>query len=210
MFRLQKYGTILFQGDSITDAFRRPEERNEVFQLGNGFVFLIGARLRMEHPGWPGTLLNRGISGNSLTDLAGRWQADALDLRPDVISLLVGINDTLDEVKGVGQSADAFAEAYRALLALTREALPDVALILCEPFALCVGEVTPLVRERLAPRQAAVQQLASAFGACWVPLQGAFDAAAGSHPAYWCYDGIHPTAAGCALIAREWTRCVEG
>ena len=209
MRRLEKYGTVLFQGDSITDAFRRPDERNESFQLGNGYVFLIASRLRFEHPGWPGKLLNRGISGNRLADLTARWTIDALDLRPDVISLLVGINDTMDEVKGWGQPAAVFEDGYRALLTRTRAALPGVALILCEPFAISVGDVTPVWRELLAPRQAAVRRLAVEFGACWVPLQEAFDAAAGANPAHWCYDGMHPTPAGFALVAQEWTRCVE-
>jgi len=74
---------ILFQGDSITDAFRKPEEINPAFQLGNGYAFLVGARLAADHPDRPYEFLNRGVSGQRVQDLAARWQPDALDLRPD-------------------------------------------------------------------------------------------------------------------------------
>lgn len=199
---LQAGDRILFQGDSITDAFRRPAEVNEAYQLGNGYAFLVAAHLRLTRPADRLAFFNRGISGNRIANLAERWEADALALRPTVVSLLVGINDTLADVASGGQGA-ALAEyerQYRALLART-----PARFILCEPFALMTGMITPAHRENLAPRQRLVRQLAAEHGTALVELQEAFDAAARvMPPEYWVYDGVHPTAAGHALIARHW------
>lgn len=208
---LQTEDRILFQGDSITDAFRKPEEINEAYQLGNGYVFLIAAHLRLAQPTAGYVFFNRGICGNRIANLVERWDADCLALRPTVVSLLVGINDTAHDVGGKpGASLAEYVHDYRKLLDWTRRELPAVRLVLCEPFALCAGRVTPAWRENLRPRQEAIRQLARECQAVFVPLQQPFDDACAHAPAaYWIYDGIHPTAAGFGLIAREWLAAVE-
>ena len=98
---------ILFQGDSITDAFRRPEEINPAFQLGNGYAFLVAAKLGARHPERRFEFINRGISGHSVQDLEKRWQADSLDHAPDLLSLLIGVNNIIRRQNGFKDIPDA-------------------------------------------------------------------------------------------------------
>lgn len=204
--RLPTHSRVLFQGDSITDMNRgRTEDPNHI--LGHSYAFLIAARSGASSPGLDLTFLNRGISGNKVADLAGRWQADAIDLNPDILSILIGINDVCG-----GTDMDRFERDYDDLLARTRQALPKVKLVLCEPFG--VEATWPhgswdAVATRLATARAAVARLARKHGALLVPLQSVFDAAARRAPAnHWTWDGIHPTYSGQQLIADQWTRMV--
>jgi lysophospholipase L1-like esterase len=131
---IQANDTVLFQGDSITNAFRRPEEVNNAYQLGSGYALMVAARLLAERPADNLRFLNRGVSGNRLDQMAARWDADAIALRPTVISILIGINDVGCEVRqSAPVSPEQFDAAYRALLARTQQALPDVRFVLCEP-----------------------------------------------------------------------------
>ena len=202
--------TVLFQGDSITNAFRMPDEINNAYQLGAGYALLVAAHLLATRPGDQLRFINRGVSGHRLADLLTRWQTDCIDLKPTVLSLLIGINDTMHAMGGAADaSAAGYARDYRKLLEWTRRELPEVRLVLCEPFTLVAGNVTPAWREDLAPRQQAVRQLAREFDAVFVPLQQVFDDACKKAPAeYWIYDGIHPTAAGAGLLARQWLTTV--
>lgn len=206
MTKLHQNDRVLFQGDSITNAFCKPEEINEAYQLGNGYAFLIAAHLRLTQPTAGYVFFNRGISGNRIVNLVERWNADCLALQPKVVSLLIGINDTAHEVGGKpGSSLTDYEKHYRTLLTSV-----PARFILCEPFVVQAGNVTPAWRENLLPRQHLVRKLAAEFGATFVELQAAFDAAARQMPAeYWIYDGIHPTAAGHALIARRWLEAMQ-
>jgi len=213
---LQTNDVILFQGDSITDAFRKPEEVGTSYRLGAGYAMLVAAQLGAERPELALRFENRGVSGNRLDAMADRWDADALALSPTVLSLLVGVNDTLrarSVGKAVGADADDFAERYAALLERTRGALPGVRLVLCEPFLLKAGDITDDHLADLAPRQRAVAALAERFDAVFVPLQQRFEqasASASTGAAYWLFDGIHPNAAGQWLIAQAWLQAVCG
>jgi lysophospholipase L1-like esterase len=196
---------ILFQGDSITDAFRKPDEINPAFQLGNGYAFLVAAKLARSFPG-RFEFFNRGVSGDTVPRLAARWQQDALDLKPDVLSLLVGVNDTATSMRGKAGEADSrFADDYRNLLATMREANPAIGLILVEPFVTDVEGCTDGWRPNLLTRQLAIAEIAREFGAVFVPVQAALDAAlASAPPAYWAYDGVHLTHAGFQILADAW------
>ena len=196
---------ILFQGDSITEAFRKPEEINPAFQIGNGYAFLVAATLGRAHPG-RFEFLNRGVSGDTVPRLAARWQQDALDQKPDVLSLLVGVNDTAVSMRGNAGEADSrFADDYRNLLATAREANPAIGLILVEPFVTDVEGCTDGWRPNLLARQLAIAEIAREFGAVFVPVQSALDAAlASAPPAYWAYDGVHLTHAGFHILADAW------
>lgn len=196
---------LLFQGDSITDCGRRREtdaadpDRPE---LGSGYV----ARIAAESTGWE--VLNRGISGNRVVDLYARWKVDALHLQPDVISILVGVNDTGHEFgRRNGVEVARYAVIYRLLLEWTRSVLPGVKLVLCEPFVLPCGRVGPGWREDIDGRRVVVRNLAREFGASFVPFQEAFDDALAQQTAeYWAPDGVHPTPAGHDLMAGCWRR----
>ena len=209
---LHPHDRILFQGDSITDAFRKPDEINNAYQLGAGYVLLIAAELLAARPRDGLLFFNRGISGNRVADLRARWQVDCLDLEPSVLNLLVGVNDTALQVAGVaGSSVAEYADQYRQLLEQTRRARPSVRFILCEPFLLRAGKVTEDWVRDLAARRAVVKDLAREYHAVFVPFQAAFDQAATQAPAvYWSYDGVHPTAAGFGLMARVWLDTLAG
>ncbi len=202
---------ILFQGDSITNAFRMPGEINNAYQLGAGYAMIAAAQLLHDRPHDDLTFVNRGVAGDSLAMLAARWRVDCLDLQPNVLSILVGVNDAQVTLSQPKTSLDEFERQYRELLARTRAALPEVRLVLCEPFALRVGEVRADRLDDVATRGGIVRRLATEFAAVIVPLQEVFADAQLNVPAeYWSYDGIHPNAQGHWLIAKAWLRAVRG
>ena len=202
---------ILFQGDSITDAFRKPDEINSAYQLGNGYVLLIAAQLAARFPDKHWDFVNRGVSGNKILDLKNRWTNDVLAIRPDVLTIFVGVNDTLAAMQGQPSTNEQeFASAYQFLLQETRQHLPDTRFVLMEPFLLEVGEVRKSWCDDLRSRQLLVQAIASETMSDFVPTQQIFDNASKiREPAFWSYDGIHPTHAGFQLLADAWLEVFE-
>ena len=204
---------ILFQGDSITDALR---SRDSDWFAGNGYPTLVAGRLGYEEPG-KYTFLNRGISGNRVVDLYARIKKDLINLRPDVLSILIGVNDVWheEEIQN-GVDAVKFERIYDMLLDEVQEALPGIRLLILEPFVLLgsATENTPehparweYFRDETPLRAAAARRVAERHGADFVPLQHLFDEACKKAPAeYWLRDGVHPTAMGHELIAREWMK----
>ena len=195
---------ILFQGDSITDGNRgRDWDPNHI--LGHGYAFIVGAKLGAECAERNWTFLNRGISGNKVTDLAERWDADTLALRPDVLSILIGVNDASASVP-----VEKYERDYDALLSSTVAALPAVRLVLCEPFSLPVGppgEKWATWNPHMEQLRDAVDRLGAKHAATVVKLQKVFEDACRRAPAqYWMWDGVHPTYSGHHLIAEEWMR----
>src|ERR1041384_3840542 len=167
---IQRGDVVVFQGDSITDAFRKPEEIIDAYQLGAGYVLLIASSLLRNRPDDALGFFNHGISGNTIRDLIKRWQQDTIALKPDVISLLIGINDVGQQVAGnTACSPQQFEDDHRALLRRTRVTLPDVRLVLCEPFAVLCGRVHEDWLTPLTERQRIVVGLAQEFDALFVP-----------------------------------------
>lgn len=201
-------GTLLFQGDSITDAFRKPDELNDAYRLGSGYPLLIGSWLRATCGRADVSVLNRGISGHTAADLLARWQRDALEPRPDVLSLLIGINDACRGIQCDRDPLPPFIAAYDRLIGDFKSALPASHLVLCEPFMLPVHGCHPDLHRHCASIRDHVRQTAAAHRAILVPLQAAFTAVAGDRPEFWIYDGIHPTAAGHWLITQTWLATV--
>ncbi|MDB5149764.1 MAG: twin-arginine translocation signal protein [Mucilaginibacter sp.] len=205
--------TFLFQGDSITDGGRSfDKDWNHVY--GQGYAYLITARINFDYPGRDYEFFNRGISGNTINDLAARWQKDTLDIKPDVLTILIGINDVHRVItQGDKATADDFGHAYEQLLTQTITALPKVKLVLLEPFILPVGMVNKnpeLWTAEVQKRQAVIKTLAAKFNAVYVPLQDVFNKAMQKAKAdHWIWDGIHPMPAGHELIAREWMKAVK-
>lgn len=195
---------VLFQGDSITDGNRgRNEDPNHI--LGHGYCFIIAAKYGERYPERKLTFLNRGVSGNRVTDLAARWPKDTLNLKPDVLSILIGINDS-------GHiPLDQYEQVYDQLLAQSRAANPAIRFVLCEPFYLPKEGHKPGDEraQDVKQRQAIVAKLAAKHGAALVKLQRVFDAACQRAPAeYWVWDAVHPTYSGHQLIADEWIKTV--
>jgi lysophospholipase L1-like esterase len=200
---------VLFQGDSITDAGRdrKGQQPNTNKGLGVGYAAMIATQLFGAHPTLALQCHNRGISGNKVPDLAARWQEDAVDLKPDVLSILIGINDVWhkhrSDYKG---TAESYETGYAKLLDRTRSALADTTLVICEPFSLRCGAIEESWLPDIDAHRAAAKRVAEDVGAIWVPFQTAFDDATtgATPPEYWAADGVHPSLQGHALMARTW------
>lgn len=194
---------ILFQGDSITDGNRgRSADPNHI--LGHGYVFITAARHGAAFPTKKLDFFNRGISGNTVRDLQKRWSKDTLELKPDILSVMVGVNDRSKNVP-----LDEYEKIYDELLTEARTANPKLKLVLCAPFEKHDG---PKASDDILARQAIVAKLAAKHGAAFIDFQRVFDnATTVETPAdYWIWDRVHPTYRGHQLMADEWERVVRG
>lgn len=201
---------ILFQGDSITDGGRPREAEG----LGSSYPHLIAARVGADLASAAPRFINRGISGNRVSDMSARWNEDAFYHQPDLISILIGVNDAWRIVSKIPEgTTDRFERFYRSLLEETKEVLPQTQLVLLEPFVLKTGATVEewSTWNTIIPQyQQIVRQLANEFDALFVPLQDMFDdACKRADASYWIHDGVHPTAAGHALIADQWLKAVN-
>lgn len=200
---------ILFQGDSITDAGRSREEGLPLGSgLGAGYPSLVSARLLMEKTDREWTITNRGISGNRVVDLYARWKIDALNLKPEFISILIGVNDTWHEYpRQNGVEVPRYEKVYRELLAWTKETLPEVKLLLMEPFVLPCGAVEPNWLPEMDARREVVRGLVKEFDTLFLPCQEILNEACKRAPMnYWLRDGVHPSLAGHQLLADAWLK----
>ena len=197
--------TIAFIGDSITDAERH---RRAYHPLGFGYVHFAANFLRARHPNLTISIINAGVGGDTIIDLQNRWQRDCLAHRPNVLSVLVGINDVcrLTTEPAFAQNAAApetFEVTYNQLLSQARQ-MRDVQLVLMEPFLFCddrQGELYDAVR----PYVAIVRKLAATYGAVLVPLQQEIDRLIDKvAPERWADDGVHPHLRAHAWIAQRW------
>lgn len=207
-------GVIVFQGDSITDAGRDKDapRPNAPSSLGSGYVGLAAAQLLGEHPGSGWIVHNRGISGNKVYQLAERWQEDALALEPDILSILIGVNDFWHTLGGRYQgTVQVYERDYRALLDRTREARPDAKLIIGEPFVVAGGSAVDERWTAFDAYRAAARRVADRYAAAWIPYQEIFNEALEEAPAtYWAPDGVHPSSAGNYLMAQAWLEALSG
>jgi len=197
---------VLFQGDSITDAGRY---YNDPLDMGEGYAQMAAARFGEAFADKGIKFLNRGISGNRAVDLQRRWDRDCLDLQPDWVSIMIGVNDAWRRYDSNDPTTcDDFADSYRDILTRTRDVLA-ARLVMLEPFVLPVSPEVVRFREDLDPTIHAVRALARQFDAIYVPLDSLFAQAVSRQPPhYWSEDGVHPTAAGHNLIAEAWLDAV--
>ena len=208
---IPKEATLLFQGDSITDAGRNKGKQvnaNDSAAMGRGYVSLIAAQLLADRAGDNLKIYNRGISGNKVFQLADRWDQDCLKLKPDVLSILIGVNDIWHMLNGkYDGTVEKYEQDYRALLARTRRELPDLKLVICEPFVLRCGAVDEKWFPEFDRYRRAAKKMATECGALFVPFQSMFDKASELAPAsHWAADGVHPTMAGAWLMAQTWVK----
>lgn len=211
---LEKNNVVLFQGDSITDAGRNKEDNsfNNPRALGSGYAMLTTAALLEKYASDNLKVYNKGISGNKVFQLADRWDKDCLDLKPNVLSILIGVNDIWHKLNGqYNGTVEIYKKDYIALLERTKKALPDVRLIICEPFGV---KGVKAVDEKWYPEfldyQKAAKDIADQFGAVFIPLQKIFDEAQKRAPgAYWTGDGVHPSFAGAQLMAQAWMSAIK-
>jgi lysophospholipase L1-like esterase len=211
---LAKDNVILFQGDSITDAGRNKEDMtcNNARALGSGYAMLAAADLLKDYADLNLRIYNKGISGNKVYQLAERWDKDCLALKPDVLSILIGVNDFWHKINGsYNGTLEIYRNDYIALLERTKKALPAVKLIICEPFAIPgVKAVDQKWYPDFYGYQKAAREIADKFNAVFIPFQRIFDEgikkAVGS---YWTGDGVHPSLAGAQLMAESWTEVIK-
>ncbi len=204
--------TILFQGDSITDCGRGDG-------LGSGYALFTTAHLGFTNPG-EYNCINRGISGNRIVDVYARIKADIINLKPDYMSLLIGVNDVWHEIGwGNGVDEDKFERIYCMLLDEIKEALPDIKIMILEPFCL-EGPATEdnedepnkwaTFRSEVEKRAKRAKAVAEKYNLTFIPLQEKFDTLAEkTSPTYWLGDGVHPTPMGHELIKTEWLKAFE-
>ena len=209
---LKRDSVILFQGDSITDAGRKRESNtcNHIDQLGYGYALFTATSILAKHADRQPKIYNRGISGNKVYQLRERWEIDALAFMPDVLSILIGVNDYWHTLTGNYKgTVQTYEDDLRNLLKYTKEKLPKLQLVLCEPFALSGGsaikdnEWFPMFNDY----RASLKKLADEFNAVFVPFQAAFDEAVKKAPAtWWSGDGVHPDLPGRQLMAEVWLK----
>ena len=209
---LHRQDVILFQGDSITDGGRQRTGLDYNHIMGQDYAYILAAQIGLDSPQRELNFVNRGVGGDWVSDLAARWQTDTLDLHPALLSILVGVNDTLS-TRRPSESAEQFELLYDRLLAQTIKALPTTRIVLGEPFVLPVGkhaETWQSDRVEIRKRQEVLARLAAKYHLPLIHYQQAFDDACKLAPAeHWSWDGIHPNYAGHALMAREWLRTVD-
>ena len=204
---------ILFQGDSITDCGRNRENHDYV---GDGYPQLIKAQLGFENPAMY-EFQNRGISGNRIVDVYARIKADIINLKPDVLSILIGVNDVWHEFGGHnGVDADKYEKIYCMMIEEIKEALPNVKIMIMEPFCLRANATENTEEEpdkwnifhtEVKKRAEKARKVAEKYQLPFIALQDKFDEAAKSaENTYWLRDGVHPTAMGHELIKREWLK----
>ena len=206
--------TILFQGDSITDCGRK---REDITSTGAGYAHMVKGHLGYECPGQY-EFINKGISGNRIVDVYARIKMDIINLKPDYMSLLIGVNDVWHELgdRHNGVAAEKFEKIYDMLIAEILESLPDMKIFILEPFVL-EGTATAATEEEpdrwdcfrteVPLRAAAAKRIAEKYNLPFVALQDLFDDACKQAPAsYWLRDGVHPTSMGHWIIKNEWMR----
>lgn len=208
--------TILFQGDSITDAIRLRE--NDHYR-GCGYATLVSAELMRRYPGNI-RCINRGVSGDRIVDILSRMKRDILDLKPDVMSLLIGVNDVWHELEdGSGVPAPLFEKVLDLLLSEIRRELPQTKLILMEPFVLHGhntdnSEQYPhkwdYFSQEVPKRADAMRRVAAKFDLPCLSFQREFDTMAEKYGSDWVLeDGVHPTVAGHSVIAQKWLEAYD-
>jgi len=222
-----EYKRFLFQGDSITDAARgRTEDPNHV--MGHSYAFSVASRLMADFPRLGLEFFNRGVGSDSHVEMEKRWETDTLELKPDVLSVLIGTNGARqacglyaewDKGHPEGpdplQTPESFESALRRMLTAAREQNPELLIVLCIPFRYdsprrSPEEVRQVIR-MVELRAEILRRLATEFDAVTPDFKRALDDAIalnGDRP-YWCWDGVHVTVAGHEILAREWLRAVK-
>lgn len=207
---------IVMYGDSITDAGRDRSADYNLSSYGHGYVKFVAGELLFKDP-TKYQIINRGISGNRIVDLYARVKADVWNEKPDVLSILIGINDISHEIFGKnGVDIDRFERIYRMMIEDTLSRLPNVKILLCEPFVLTgtatgeEGSETFSLFSEVRNYAKVVKKIAEDYGLYFLPLQDKLDEAAKKYsPDLYLADGVHPAVAGAKLIANEWLTFFE-
>lgn len=204
---------ILLFGDSITDMSRNRDcPVGDCWSYGIGYPSVIASKLSEKDP-LSYQVINKGISGDRIVDLYARIKLDVWNLQPDVLSILIGINDVWHEtINQNGVDIERYEKFYRMIIEETKNRLPNVKIMLCEPFVLH-GYATDEKFEKLNEIRnyaKVVKKLAKEYNSAFVPLQYKFDEMSRKYnEAIYLFDGVHPNIAGATLIANEWMKVFD-
>ena len=201
--------TILFQGDSITDAGRN-REHDGFMCTGMGYPAYVSARLGLDNPG-DFQFYNRGISGNRIVDVYARIKSDIINLKPDYMSILIGVNDVWHEFSyNNGVDTEKFVKIYSMLIEEVKEALPDIKIMIMEPFMLAgtaTEDKAEAFRKVVEDKAAAAKKVAEKYSLPFMELQKDLDELAKKAPNdYWLADGVHPQITFHQYIADKWIK----
>ena len=202
---------ILFQGDSITDAGRAYD--NDI-NVGVGYPLLVKAQLGFEEPG-KYEFINRGISGNRVVDVYARIKRDIINIKPDVMSILIGVNDVWHEFSESpnGVDAEKYYKIYDMLIEEVQAALPEIKIMIMEPFVLkasATEEKWEIFNEEVKKRAQMAKKISEKYHLPYVLLQKGFnELSEKAEASYWLGDGVHPTAMGHEYIKNEWIKAFK-
>lgn len=198
---------ILFQGDSITDCGRN---RADIHSLGNGYPYYSAELISAKYPDISFEFINQGIGGDRAESLLARWENEAIAHDPDIISILIGVNDTWHHASPNDNwmKHSYFEHCYRSILTALKEKT-HAKIILIEQFLLYTPDKA-YFREDLAPKIEITRKLAREFADAYIPMDGLFaKASIEKEPTYWSADGVHPTAEGAKLMAQYYLDAIS-
>ena len=199
---------LLFFGDSLTDMYHSFDRSNDsATSYGTGYVFAIASQLMYERPGYY-QIINQGVSGNKVTDLFARYEKDVIQEKPDVLTILIGVNDVWHELAiNNGTPIDVFEKTYLDMVTDIKKKLPSTKIILMEPFFL-YGSATKDIWEpfqEVLKYSAVIKKIAEQTECVFIPLQKDFEKAArNGGSTQMLYDGVHSNPGGAQLIANKW------
>lgn len=202
---------ILFYGDSITDMGRARDNPNPVYVFGHGYVNLVVSELMLKYHNQY-NFINQGIGGNKVLDLLNRLDSDCLKYKPDYISILIGVNDVWHGISDPSQivSEDEFKNSYKKMLDKIFKKLPNVKVMLLEPFFLKGAGTKDNFSQfkKVFKFAKIVKELSKEYGLIFVPLQKEFDKEEKkcSNNSFLLYDGVHPNMGGAELIAKNYIK----
>ena len=198
---------ILFQGDSITDAGR---DRSDYHNLGNGYAFYAAQLLTERHPDIEFEFINLGIGGNRTPDLVARLETDFIEIQPDIVSILIGVNDTWHHAdpNGPWMKHSYFENCYRTVLTAIKDRT-NAKILMMEQFLLPLPE-RQFFRQDLDPKIQITRKLARTYADGYIPTDGLLAAAYTTEDwQRYALDGVHPTAYGAQAIARWYVEAIE-
>ena len=198
---------ILFQGDSVTDAGR---DRSNPADMGEGYPRYASAMMQDSYPDTDFEFVNLGISGNRTEHLLARLESDFIEVQPDIVSIMIGINDVWHhyEHELVETTDDQFEANYRLILSAIKSRT-HARILMIQPFLL--ASVVPsreILCEELARKQEIIRRLADEFADQYLPLDEVLHTEAAEEPAYYSADGVHPTPDGACYIGEAYLRAV--
>lgn len=207
---MKKGFVVVLQGDSITDASRNRDVEGPNCSMGYGYASLVCAKMTSEYPEAGPYIYNRGISGNRIIDLYARWKSDTLNLKPDLLSILIGVNDIWHEVAHKnGVDAERYERIYRELLDWTMSELPEVKIMLIEPFVVRSEVVCEEIFRQVPERCAIVRKLAKEYDLPLMTNDWLVEAEKEAPGLYWMHDGVHPSYAGHQRFMEAWWKVAE-